>query len=116
VAWAGGRRILFVLHLVIAPGRSRELRLAVVASGAGFLADTALIAAGVFTPVHDLLPLPLSPPWLVFLWVNFATTINIALKRLSGHPVHSLEGGSTRNSSWDGANTATDPHGMCSPG
>ena len=36
--------------------------------------DTALIAAGIFTPVHNLLPLPLSPPWLVFLWVNFATT------------------------------------------
>lgn len=79
--------ILFLLHLGIAPGRSRELRLAVVAAGAGFLVDTALIATGVFTPVHKLLPLPLSPPWLVFLWVNFATTLNIALKRLHGHPV-----------------------------
>jgi hypothetical protein len=49
--------------------------------------DTALIAAGIFIPVHKLLPLPLSPPWLVFLWVNFATTLNIALKRLHGHPV-----------------------------
>lgn len=79
--------ILFLLHLAIAPGRSRELRLAVVSAGAGFLVDTALIAGGVYTPVHNLLPLPLSPPWLVFLWVNFATTLNICLKRLHDHPI-----------------------------
>lgn len=79
--------ILFLLHLALAPGRSRELRLAVIAAGAGFAVDTALIAAGVFTPVHKLLPLPLSPPWLVFLWANFATTLNICLKLLHGHPV-----------------------------
>jgi hypothetical protein len=79
--------LLFLLHLGIAPGISREIRLAVVAAGAGFLVDTALIAAGVFTPVHRLLPMPLSPPWLVAMWVNFATTLNICLKRLHGHPV-----------------------------
>jgi hypothetical protein len=89
ITWLGPAAvfILFLLHIGIAPGRSRELRLAVVAAGAGFLVDTALIAAGIFIPVHKLLPLPLSPPWLVFLWVNFATTLNIALKRLHGHPV-----------------------------
>lgn len=79
--------LLFLLHLGIAPGRSRELRLAVVAAGAGFLVDTVLIATGIFAPVHRLLPLPLSPPWLVFLWVNFATTLNICLRRLHDHPV-----------------------------
>ncbi len=89
ITWLGPAAvfILFLLHIGIAPGRSRELRLAVVAAGAGFLVDTALIAAGIFIPVHKLLPLPLSPPWLVFLWVNFATTLNICLKRLHGHPV-----------------------------
>jgi hypothetical protein len=89
IMWLGPAVVflLFLLHLAIAPGRSRELRLAVVSAGAGFAVDTALIAIGIFTPVHKLLPLPLSPPWLVFLWVNFATTLNICLKRLHGHPV-----------------------------
>ena len=47
-----------------------------------FLFDTILVAAGVFSPIQYLLPAPFSPPWMVMLWINFATTLNVSLGSL----------------------------------
>jgi hypothetical protein len=72
------------VHLALAENRSGELKLLVAAGMLGFLFDTALVAAGVFLPVAHLLPRPLSPPWMVSLWVNFAATLNVSLAWLRG--------------------------------
>lgn len=50
----------------------------------GFCFDSLLISAGIFTPVQHLFPYPLSPPWMILLWMNFASVINVSLKRLHG--------------------------------
>ncbi len=61
--------------------------LAFSTAGIGFLVDTALIALGVFVPVRWLMPSPLSTLWLVALWANFATTLNVSLSWLHGKPL-----------------------------
>lgn len=71
-------------HVVLSRCRKGELLLAILAGIIGFCLDTALVAMGVFSPVFWLFPGPLSPPWMVMLWVNFAVTLNVSLKRLHG--------------------------------
>jgi len=85
--WLGPLAMVPVLgvHLTLAENRSGELKLLVGAGILGFLFDTALVAAGVFMPVANLLPRPFSPPWMVALWLNFAATLNVSLAWLRGH-------------------------------
>ena len=61
-----------------------EMLLSAVAALLGLFVDSALIAYGVFSPVRYWVPFPLSPIWMVFMWVNFATLINVSLKWLHG--------------------------------
>jgi hypothetical protein len=84
--WLGPVAMVPVLgvHLALAEHRSGELNLLIAAGILGFLFDTALVAAGVFLPVAYLLPRPLSPPWMVSLWLNFAATLNVSLSWLRG--------------------------------
>lgn len=79
--WLGPLAMLPVLgvHLALTDDRQGEFKLLLVAGILGFLYDTTLVAAGVFTPVQQLLPRPLSPPWMVSLWLNFAATLNVSL-------------------------------------
>lgn len=86
VHWLGPLAMVPVLgvHLTLAENRSGELKLLMVAGVLGFLFDTILVAAGVFLPVTYLLPRPLSPPWMVSLWLNFAATMNVSLAWLRG--------------------------------
>ncbi|NWG75226.1 MAG: DUF2878 domain-containing protein [Rubrivivax sp.] len=78
--------VLLVLawHLSWRPGRLGELALAVISGILGFFFDTALVAAGVFSPVRFWMPPPWSPLWMVFLWINFATLVNGSLRWLRG--------------------------------
>jgi hypothetical protein len=46
--------------------------------------DTAFVAGGVFTPLQHLYPRPLSPPWMICLWLNFAATLNVSMAWLRG--------------------------------
>ncbi len=84
--WLGPLAMVPVLgvHLTLAENRSGELKLLMAAGILGFLFDTVLVAAGVFLPVAYLLPRPLSPPWMVSLWLNFAATLNVSLAWLRG--------------------------------
>lgn len=79
--WLGPLVMLAVLgvHLATTQDRHGELKLLGVAGLTGFLFDTSLVAAGVFTPVQALLPHPFSPPWMIGLWLNFAATLNVSL-------------------------------------
>lgn len=76
--------VVLVVHLALSSVPRNELLLAGAGGLIGFSIDTALIALGVFSPVFWLLPKPLSPPWMVMLWANFAITLNVSLKRLHG--------------------------------
>ena len=79
--WLGPLVMLAVLgvHLATIQDRLGELKLLGVAGLAGFVFDTSLVAAGVFTPVQALFPHPFSPPWMIGLWLNFAATLNVSL-------------------------------------
>lgn len=86
VPWLGPVAMVPVLgvHLALADNRSGELKLLIAAGTLGFLFDTAMVAAGVFLPVAYLFRHPLSPPWMVSLWLNFAATLNVSLAWLRG--------------------------------
>lgn len=79
--WLGPLVMLVVLsvHLAMIQDRLGELKLLGVAGLAGFVFDTSMVAAGVFTPVQVLFPHPFSPPWMIGLWLNFAATLNVSL-------------------------------------
>ena len=76
--------LALVLHLALSPDWRPELLLALTAAGMGFAADTLLIAAGAFSPIPYLFPVPFSSLWMVMLWVNLATTMNVSMAWLRG--------------------------------
>ncbi len=77
--------IVVVIHVVLSQNRKGEVMLALSAGAIGFIIDTLLVSADIFTPILYLFPSPFSPPWMIMLWVNFATTINVSLQKLHGH-------------------------------
>ena len=79
--------LVLLLDLVLSADWRQELIVALAAAVMGFAVDTGLVAAGVFAPVPFLVPRPLSPPWMVMLWVNQATTLNSCLAWLRGRYV-----------------------------
>ena len=72
------------LHLALSPDWQPELLLALAAAVAGFVFDSILIAAGAFSPVPYLFTAPYSSLWMVMLWVNLATTLNVSMAWLRG--------------------------------
>lgn len=76
--------LVLVLHLLLSPNKKAEAMLIASAGIFGFCVDTLLVTINVFTPVLYLLPHPFSPPWMVLLWMNFATALNVSLKKLHG--------------------------------
>jgi hypothetical protein len=93
--WLGPGVVALTLtvHLAVAEDRRGEIRLLMAAGVLGFLYDTALIAAGVFSPLQHLTAPPWSSPWMVGLWLNFAATLNVSLAWLKGrYPLAALFG------------------------
>jgi hypothetical protein len=88
-AWLGLLILLPVLaiNLAMASDRRSELKLWAVAGVLGLLFDTALVAAGIFAPRRQLFPHPISPPWMIGLWLNFAATLNQSLGWLQARPL-----------------------------
>ena len=84
--WYGPLAVALVLsvHFVLTDDRRGELTLMLVAGTIGFFFDTALSAAGIVTPRGHILPHPLSQPWMISLWPNFAATLNVSLEWLKG--------------------------------
>jgi hypothetical protein len=78
---------ILLLNLVLSADWRQELIIALAAAVMGFAVDTGLVAAGVFAPVPFLVSRPFSPPWMVMLWVNQATTLNSCLAWLRGRYV-----------------------------
>jgi hypothetical protein len=85
-SWIGPAVVagLLALHLALNGPRRAELLVAAAAVGVGFAVDTSLIAGGVYQPARWLLAAPLTTLWLLAMWVNFALTLNVALRGLQG--------------------------------
>ena len=75
------------LHLWLSKSRRGELRLLLMCGLVGFCFDTLLMTAGLFAPRPYLFPHPFSPPWMVVLWLNLATTLNVSLGWLHKRPL-----------------------------
>jgi hypothetical protein len=76
--------VALVLHLALSPDWRPELLLALSAAIMGFITDSALIALGAFSPMPFLFASPFSSLWMVMLWVNLATTMNVSMAWLRG--------------------------------
>jgi len=76
--------LLLLLHLSVTPNRAREALLVVAIGGFGFLVDTAQASAGLYAFTHTSVTPWLCPPWMVALWMIFATTLNGAMGWLTG--------------------------------
>jgi hypothetical protein len=61
-----------------------EIRIALTAIVLGLAIDTLLIGAGAYTPQGLIGGRPVTPPWMLALWVNFGTLINGGLSWLQG--------------------------------
>ena len=79
--------VVVAVHLSLATDWRREAVLLAAAGVLGSGVDTALIAAGAYEPVRWLLPAPFTTLWLILMWVNFATALNVSLAWLSGRHV-----------------------------
>jgi hypothetical protein len=84
--WLGPLSMVPVLaiHLALQEDREGEVKLLLAAGLLGFFFDSAFVAGGVFTPLQHLFPRPLSPPWMICLWLNFAATLNVSMAWLRG--------------------------------
>jgi len=86
-AWLGPVVVfgLIVLHVVLSKSRGLEVCLLLSAVAAGLVFDSLLVVMGAFSPKRLVLPSPLTTFWMLALWANFATTLNVSLRRLQGH-------------------------------
>jgi hypothetical protein len=78
--------VLLVVHVRLNPPVKAELALAGLSFALGFIVDSAMTLAGAFSVRLDLLPAGFTSIWMMAMWVNFAMTLNVALKVLKHHP------------------------------
>lgn len=83
--WTGAALalVLVLVHLALVRDRKNELQLVLAAGVLGLAIDSLQLNAGVFsypggTPIADL-----PPPWIVALWLQFATLLHFGLRWLS---------------------------------
>ena len=74
--------VLIVLHLawVIRPGH--EMRLLAAGGITGLVTDSLLVSCGLLSFEVGILVDGVAPPWIVLLWIQFATTLRFSLRRL----------------------------------
>jgi Protein of unknown function (DUF2878) len=84
--WLGPAAVLLWLAVyALLSGRPRfEMQIALIALLMGLLADSLLIGTGVYTPRGLIGGWPLTPPWMLSLWINFGTLVNGSLSWLKG--------------------------------
>jgi len=78
--------VLIVLHLawVIRPGH--EMRLLAAGGITGFVTDSLLVSCGLLSFEVGILVDGVAPPWIVLLWIQFATTLRFSLRWLLSYP------------------------------
>ena len=84
--WAGAglALALVAVHLVLVRDRAREATLLLAAAGLGLTLDSLQLNLGVFRYPSGSPLAGLAPPWIVVLWLQFATLLHFALRWLSG--------------------------------
>lgn len=84
--WAVGSALFFLVGVLLAwpPLRQRVLTVTLAAIICGFVVDSTMIAASVWTSPRMFLPAPLPPLWLVMLWAAFGIYIALSLEMLYG--------------------------------
>jgi len=75
------------VHLVLTPARTGAVSLILATGAIGFTIDTLLAVVGTFTFPGSGVMTWLSPPWLVAIWMMFATTLNGSLAWLAERPL-----------------------------
>jgi hypothetical protein len=76
-----------LLHLTSVERPTRELRLVVIAVLMGLVFDSLLVTAGWLKyPSGNFLP-GIAPYWILAMWANFATTLNLTMGWLKGRLV-----------------------------
>jgi hypothetical protein len=82
--WVGLAAVAAIVawHLANARERNRELRLLLLAMAAGALFETLLVQSGWLRFDSGVWMTGVAPLWMVALWVNFATTLNVSLRPL----------------------------------
>ncbi|MBK6008387.1 DUF2878 domain-containing protein [Ramlibacter ginsenosidimutans] len=76
-----------VLHFAWSDHRSADLRLVAVALGVGLVWDTAMVQGGLIAYAASGWSAAWAPPWILALWVLFATTLRSPLRWLHGRPL-----------------------------
>jgi hypothetical protein len=76
--------ILFMGHLLFTRDRVREATLALAVGLFGFAVDTLQASAGLYAFTGTSVLPWLCPPWMVALWMLFATTLNSSMRWLGG--------------------------------
>ena len=71
-------------HIVHAEERGREIRLLLLAAAMGALFETLLVQIGWLRFDAGVWLAGVAPAWMIALWANFATTLNVSLRPLRG--------------------------------
>jgi hypothetical protein len=81
VFWAGPMAVLIWLavHLRLSDRPRLEVQTALASLCLGLLIDSTLIALDVYTAGGPILGWPVTPVWMLALWVNFGTLLNASL-------------------------------------
>ncbi|NNF67719.1 MAG: DUF2878 domain-containing protein [Gammaproteobacteria bacterium] len=82
--------VLISIHLTVAERWLPELRLILLVGVLGAIVDSSLGLFGVMTYVVGDSTSQLAPPWLIALWMSFATVLPYGLRWLSTKPLVSI--------------------------
>ena len=84
--WLGPAVVAALLmgHLLLTRDRTREATLALTIGMFGFAVDTLQASAGLYAFTNTSVLPWLCPPWMVALWMLFATTLNSSMAWLAG--------------------------------
>lgn len=86
IAGAAVALALAAAHLALVPRRGPELAVMAAAAVAGTVADSAQVRLGLLAFTAGTVAPGLATPWIVVMWVQFATTFHFALRWLMTRP------------------------------
>jgi hypothetical protein len=76
--------LVLLLNIFLSGKWRQEVLVAFAAAAMGLVFDSTMTSIGAFTPVPYGLPRPLSPLWMIMLWVNQALTLDSCMGWLRG--------------------------------
>ena len=84
--WLGSVAVVVIVtvHLKVNNNVRGELLIIGAATFVGFIMDTVMSSFGVYTPARQFVSSPWSPLWLISMWPNFATLLNVSLRWMHG--------------------------------